>query len=96
MENILKQIEQIRKEKGIKQAVIADLLGIKQNTYSNYVCRSSDIPYLRLSRIADKLNVSVIPMFFQKTNMMELFVFHREISILIPTVVKKFHFQEVQ
>ena len=60
MEFILKQIELIRKEKGIKQAVIAEQLGVKQNTYSNYMNRSSDIPYSRLSQIADKLKMSVV------------------------------------
>ena len=60
MESILKQIELIRKEKGVKQTVIAERLGIKQNTYSNYINRSGDIPYSRLSQIADKLGVSVI------------------------------------
>ena len=60
MESILKQIELIRKEKGIKQAVIAEQLGVKQNTYSNYMNRSNDIPYSRLSQIADKFGMSVV------------------------------------
>lgn len=60
MEKILENIELIRKNKRIKQTVIAEELGVKQNTYSNYINRSGDIPYSRLSRIADILNVSII------------------------------------
>ncbi|MDR1683384.1 MAG: helix-turn-helix domain-containing protein [Candidatus Symbiothrix sp.] len=37
MINILEKIETIRKEKGIKQSVIAEQLGVKQNTYSQYM-----------------------------------------------------------
>ena len=60
MEEILKNIECLRREKGIKQTVIAEELGVKQNTYSQYITRSTDIPYSRLSRIADILKVSVV------------------------------------
>lgn len=60
METILQNIEAIRKEKGITQEVIAEMLGKKQNTYSQYITRSTDIPFSRLSQIADKLNVRVI------------------------------------
>ena len=60
MEVIFKNIEEIRKEKGIKQAVIADALGVGQSAYSNYVNRNNDIPYSRLSRIANILQVSVV------------------------------------
>jgi transcriptional regulator with XRE-family HTH domain len=60
MENILKNIEAIRKEKGVKQAVIASALGVSQSAYSNYITRNTDIYYNRLSQIANALNVSVI------------------------------------
>jgi len=60
MKELFKNIEEIRKEKGVKQTVIAEMLGVKQNTYSQYMTRSTDIPYSRLSQIADKLGVSVI------------------------------------
>ena len=60
MENILKNIETIRKEKGIKQAVLAEILGVKQPAYSNYINRSSDITYGRLLQISDALGVDVI------------------------------------
>ena len=41
MNDILKNIEEIRKEKHIKQTVIAELLGIKQPAYSNFINRKS-------------------------------------------------------
>ena len=50
MESILKNIEAIRKEKHIKQEVIAAELGIKQSSYSSYITRESDITFSRLSR----------------------------------------------
>lgn len=60
MENILNNIEVIRKEKRIKQEVIAAELGIKQSSYSSYITRESDITFSRLSHISDILSVSVI------------------------------------
>ncbi len=60
MEKILKNIEAIRKEKRIKQEIVAKELGVRQSAYSNYVNRSNDIPFSRLSRIADILGVSVV------------------------------------
>ena len=60
MENILKNIETIRKEKRIKQEVIAAELGIKQSSYSSYINRESDITFSRLSHISNILGVSVI------------------------------------
>ena len=60
MENILKNIEAIRKEKHIKQDVIASELGIKQSSYSSFITRESDITFSRLSQISDILGVSVI------------------------------------
>ena len=60
MENILKNIEEIRRKKGVKQSVIAQALGVTQSAYSNYITRSSDIYYNRLSQIANVLGVPVI------------------------------------
>ena len=48
MENILKNIEAIRKAKHIKQEELAAELGIKQSSYSSYITRESDITYSRL------------------------------------------------
>jgi len=60
MVNIIENIELVRKQKGIKQEVIAKILGVTQPAYSNYVTRNSDIYFNRLSQIADALSVSVI------------------------------------
>lgn len=60
MTNILDNIEAIRKEKGLKQAVVGTILGVSQSAYSNYITRNSDIYYNRLSHIADALGVRVI------------------------------------
>jgi len=60
MENILKNIEALRRERGIKQVVIAEALGVKQPAYSNYITRNSDIYFNRLSQIANILEVPVI------------------------------------
>ena len=60
MENILKNIEAVRKSKCIKQEVIAAELGIKQSSYSSYITRGSDITFSRLEKISEILGVSVI------------------------------------
>lgn len=60
MEEVLNNIEIIRKEKRIKQEVIAAELGIKQSSYSSYIRRESDITYSRLLHISNILGVSVI------------------------------------
>lgn len=60
MIEILKNIEAIRKEKGIKQEEMGRRLGVTQMAYSNYVNRNLDIPYSRLEQIAKALGVSVV------------------------------------
>ena len=60
MIEILKNIEAIRKEKHVKQELIAKELGVSQPAYSNYVTRNVDIPFSRLSQIADILKVDVV------------------------------------
>jgi len=60
MERIFENIEEIRRINNVKQSVIAEQLGVTQSAYSNYVNRNEDIPYGRLTRIANILGVSVI------------------------------------
>ena len=60
MEYIFRNIEAIRKEKGIKQIVIAELMGVTQSAYSNYVNRNDDISFSRLTQIANIFKMSVI------------------------------------
>lgn len=56
----MENIEAIRREKGVKQEVLAKMLGVRQNTYSQYITRNEDIKFGKLSLIADKLGVSVV------------------------------------
>ena len=60
MENILKNIEAIRKEKHITQEEMASKMGIRQSSYSSYITRNSDITYSRMLQISEFLGVSVI------------------------------------
>lgn len=60
MEKILENIEAIRKEKGIKQEVLAEILGVKQPAYSNYINRESDITWSRLLQISNAFGMGVI------------------------------------
>ena len=61
-----KNIREIRKEKKVTQQMIADALGIKRETYSNYECRTLPPHYLLLS-LAKIYNVS--PEVFYKTDL---------------------------
>lgn len=60
MEKVLKNIELIRTERGIKQEVMGKQLGVTQAAYSNYVNRNNDISLSRLTQIANILGVSVV------------------------------------
>ena len=60
MIEILKNIEAIRKEKRIKQEVMAEKLGIKQSSYSSFITRANDITYNRLLQISNIFGVSVL------------------------------------
>jgi transcriptional regulator with XRE-family HTH domain len=60
MNNILENIEAIRKAKHIKQEVLASELGIKQSSYSSYITRASDITFSRLLQISKVLDMSVV------------------------------------
>lgn len=60
MMDIQKNIEEIRKNKGIKQSVVADKLGISQSAYSNYISRNSDMKFSLLEKIADAIGEPVV------------------------------------
>ena len=60
MKQILDNIEAIRKEKGLKQMVMAEKLGIKQSSYSYYFTDAEDMKLSLLSKIADILGVSIV------------------------------------
>lgn len=60
MNDIVSNIESIRKEKGYKQEVFAEMLGVTQGTYSGYLTRNKDLKYQQLLDFANKLDVSII------------------------------------
>lgn len=60
MNNILKNIENLRKERGFSQKYVADRLGIAQPSYSRYFTESGDMKLSMLQRIADILGVSIV------------------------------------
>lgn len=60
MKKIIENIEAIRKSKGIKQAIVAESLGITQGAYSQYVWRNEDLKYNKIVEIANILNVPVV------------------------------------
>jgi transcriptional regulator with XRE-family HTH domain len=60
MNDIGANIEAIRKEKGIKQEVLAQMLGVTQGTYSGYLTQNKDLKYGRILEIANILNVNVV------------------------------------
>lgn len=60
MNDILKNLESIRKERGVKQEVIAERLGVSQQTYSGYFTGTGDMKISRIQEIADILEVSLV------------------------------------
>ncbi len=60
MNNIMDNIEQIRRKKGLKQSVVANELGIRQATYSGFISKKHDIGYNRILEICKVLNISII------------------------------------
>lgn len=60
MENILEKIEEIRKEKGIKQDVLAAHLDVKQPAYSNSVRREKDIRWSEVLQLCNALGMDLI------------------------------------
>ncbi|MDR0830883.1 MAG: helix-turn-helix domain-containing protein [Prevotellaceae bacterium] len=67
MNDIRQNIEEIRKEKGINQENLAEMLGIKQATFSGYLTRNKNLTYEKLLEIADKLEVSIIDLITHPT-----------------------------
>ncbi|GAP73061.1 hypothetical protein SAMD00024442_6_5 [Candidatus Symbiothrix dinenymphae] len=60
MKSIVENIETIRKEKGFKQEVMAEMLGVTQGTYSGWLTQNQDIKYGKLLEIANKFEMSII------------------------------------
>lgn len=60
MNKILENIEAIRKEKGLKQEVVAERIGIKQSAYSRIFREQDDIKLSKILQICDILEVSLV------------------------------------
>jgi transcriptional regulator with XRE-family HTH domain len=60
MNNIIDNIETIRREMGVKQEDLATRLGVTQGTYSGYLNQNKDIKYGLILEIANKLNIPVV------------------------------------
>lgn len=53
------RLRDLREDNDLKQSQIAELLNIKQNTYSQYENEKREIPISMLWRLADYYNTSV-------------------------------------
>lgn len=60
MNKVLENLEAIRAQKGIKQEVIAERLGVSQQAYSGYFTTTGDMKISRIQEIADILGVSLV------------------------------------
>lgn len=56
-------IKRLRKNKGLKQQEIADILGIKQNSYSDWENGKTEPSYENLVKLADLFEVSLDSLF---------------------------------
>lgn len=52
-------IKRLRKNKGLKQQEIAELLGVKRNTYSDWENGKTEPSFENLVKLADLLDVSL-------------------------------------
>lgn len=53
------RIKRLRKNKGLKQQEIAELLGVKRNTYSDWENGKTEPSFENLIKLADLLEVSI-------------------------------------
>ncbi len=58
--NLKKNIEAIRKEKGVSQEDLAKMLGVTQSTYSGYFAKNNSFKFSLILDIADRLEVDLI------------------------------------
>ena len=57
------RIKRLRKNKGLKQQELAEILGIKRNTYSDWENGKREPSYENLVKLADLLEVSLDSLF---------------------------------
>ena len=53
------RLKELRKNKGLKQREIAELLGVKQNTYSDWENGKTEPSFENLIKLADLLEVTL-------------------------------------
>lgn len=53
------RLKELRKNKGLKQQEIAELLGVKRNTYSDWENRKTEPSFENLIKLADLLEVTL-------------------------------------
>ena len=53
------RLKELRKKKGLKQQEIAELLGVKRNTYSDWENGKTEPSFENLIKLADLLEVSL-------------------------------------
>lgn len=53
------RLKDLREDNDYTQAFIAEYLGVKQNTYSQYECEKREIPIALLVKLAKLYNTSV-------------------------------------
>ena len=54
-----KRLKKLRKNKGLKQQELAEILGIKRNTYSDWENGKTEPSFENLLKLADLLEVSL-------------------------------------
>ena len=64
MNNFCENLDRIRKERGLTQAGLADLIGTRQSAVSRLLSGGEDITLSRCERIAEILEVDVQTMLF--------------------------------
>lgn len=55
----LKRLKKLRKNKGLKQQELAEILGIKRNTYSDWENGKTEPSFENLIKLVDLLEVSI-------------------------------------
>ena len=53
------RLKELRKNKGLKQQEIAELLGVKRNTYSDWENEKTEPSFENLIKLADLLEVTL-------------------------------------
>lgn len=61
-----KRLKKLRKNKGLKQQELAEILGIKRNTYSDWENGKTEPRFDNLVKLADFFNVSLDWLFGRK------------------------------